>query len=176
MPTPNPNRAAAVVTRLCTAPDPDRADDELAALHADITDALDGAVRTEFTDGTVMPTVTYRGPVADLAVALLPIVVRLRAARDGARSRINAARQLADTWRHSDDPAMRAAATDLDEALSHTPTQPPEPFTPGPELRFVEPRADGTTRVHLVDQGTIQAPRSRAVCRALLQHALDLQN
>lgn len=50
-------------------------------------------------------------------------------------------------------------------------------FPPGPTIAYIttpEARTDGTHRIQLVDREAPEDPRERAICRALLLHALAL--
>ncbi|MFI5687857.1 hypothetical protein [Streptomyces sp. NPDC051636] len=51
----------------------------------------------------------------------------------------------------------------------------PDDLNPGPHLVYRSTRdLDGTRTHYLIDMAAPEDPRERAICRALLQHALSL--
>lgn len=45
---------------------------------------------------------------------------------------------------------------------------------PGPALQYVSSSTDDTQQITLIDRDVVTDPRERALCRALLHHALAL--
>lgn len=86
---------------------------------------------------------------------------------------LSAVRSLADSWLQHDDPAVRAAGVDLDDALAADTGQ---GASGGAALYFVMPEERGVTQVHAVDRARLDDPRTRALCAGLLGHALRLQD
>ncbi|MYY79715.1 MULTISPECIES: hypothetical protein [unclassified Streptomyces] len=47
-------------------------------------------------------------------------------------------------------------------------------FPAGPTITFTTTKDNGDRLTQFVDRSALEDPRERAICRALLQHALDL--